>query len=390
MYTNTRFSDILKGLSRRAFHQVVDKCEGDKYNKGFRCWDHFVVMLYAQLSGCKSLRELESGFNSNRLYHYHIGCREVKRSTLSDANKKRDAGVFSQLCEQLMQTLHAKLKGEMKDLLYLLDSTPISLKGLGYEWAEENANHRTCGLKVHMLYAPEIGMPSQIDITHPKVGDLDHGKRILLEKGATYVFDKGYYDYNWWFKMHQEGVYFVTRLKRNAGVRITKSERISEEEAARGIMEDNVIEFKNQRPGGGRINHYYGTKLRRVVAFREDNKPIVIVTNDFSRPASEIAGLYKKRWGIELFFKWLKQNLKIKRFLGRSENAVKIQIYTALIGYLLAYLNYRRDRISTNLQLWLVEIRVGLFQRPQTERLIEQKRRREHEELRRRQGQLAL
>ena len=147
MYHQTRFSELLKGLPRRVFDKAVKQNNGNKYSKGFSCWDQLITMLYAQLSGCKSLRELEAGFNSNQAYHYHLGSRQVKRSTLSEANKKRCVKVFSDTCEQLMNEVHSKFKGEMYDLLYLLDSTPIPLKGLGYEWTKKELNSQNSRLQ---------------------------------------------------------------------------------------------------------------------------------------------------------------------------------------------------------------------------------------------------
>lgn len=391
MYRNTRFGELLKGLPRQMFEKNVFTYQGDRHSKGFTCWDQLLAMLFAQISGCKSLREIEAGFNSQSAAHYHLGCREIKRSTLADANAKRNVEVFSSTCEQLMQRVHRGVRSELKDLLYLLDSTPIPLKGRGYEWAEEKHNHRTKGLKVHMLYAPEMAMPVHTAVTYANVNDVEQGREIAIESGATYVFDKGYCDYNWWYKLHQSNAFFVTRLKKNAGIEPVKSLKVPSDAKEQGILEDAEIVFKSRRPGGSRINAYHGTPLRRILVDRPDKDScLVIVTNDFSRSAIEIAGLYKKRWSIELFFKWLKQNLKIKSFVGQSENAVRIQLYTALIAYLLAYLCHRAGKSAQSLKLWVIELKSGLFQRPEAEQFTATKRRRELQELHRIQGVLAL
>lgn len=391
MYRNTRFGELMKGLSRGAFEKTVSKHQADKYNKGFDSWDQLIAMIFAQISGCRSLRELEAGFNSQAAHHYHLGSREIKRSTLADANAKRSSDVFEEVCVQLLQQAHRKVKGELKDLLYLIDSTPIPLKGLGYdEWTKDNHSHRTQGLKVHMMYAPEADVPLHADITAANINDVEMGRKIMLEPGATYVFDKGYCDYNWWFKIHQNQSRFITRFKKNAGVERVEARAIPAE-AQGTVLEDTVVRFKNQHPGGKRINRYYGTALRRVVIARPDKgTPLVLATNDFDRSAQEIAELYKQRWGIELFFKWLKQNLKIKQFLGRSENAVKIQIYTALITYLLAQHYRNRQGIKQTLKMWVVELRSGLFQRPEVERELAKRRRSWQLEHQRLQGALAL
>lgn len=391
MYRTTRFGELLKGLPRKTFESVVRRHEGDKHTKGFRCWDQLLAMIYAQLSGCESLREVETGFNSQCAYHYHLGSRGMKRSTLADANSQRSIDVFAEACGLLIQQARRGLKKEVQDLLYLLDSTPIPLKECGFGWTQDCHNHRTHGLKVHMLYDPKQALPTHVAITRANVNDIDKGREIVVEQGATYVFDKGYCDYNWWYHLHQQRAYFVTRLKNNAGVKLVRQNAVTDDAAAAGVLEDAVVEFKYQHPGGKRVNAYYGTPLRRIIVDRPDKaSALVLVTNDTTRSALAIAEVYKQRWGIELYFKWLKQNLKIKRFLGRSENAVRIQIYTALISYLLAHLYHRREGLSQSLKLWVVELRAGLFQRPETEQLTRRKRRQEEQMLREIQGALAL
>jgi putative transposase len=219
MHRNTRFAELLKGLNRSSFGTIVDTYKADKHNKGFRCWDQLIAMLYAQVSGCAGYRELITGFNSQQSHHYHLGTQEIRRSTLSDANAKRNSAVFADLCGQMLQTAHRKARRELKELLFLVDSTPIPLKGLGYgSWTKDNHNHRTHGLKVHMTFAPALGVPVQADITPANVNDVEMDQEIPLATKATYVFDKGYCDYNWWFKIHEQGAHFVTRLKKNGGV----------------------------------------------------------------------------------------------------------------------------------------------------------------------------
>ncbi len=391
MYRNTRFGDLMKGLPRGSFEKVVNQLGADKYNKGFRSWDQLLAMIYAQLSGCRSLRELEVGFNSQSAHHYHLGSREIKRSTLADANSKRSSELYSMICSQLFQQAHGKVKRELSELLYLIDSTPISLKGLGFDqWTFEKRNDRTRGLKVHMMLASEGAVPVYQEITPPNVNDIEVGRKMMSEPGATYVFDKGYCDYNWWYQLHQRGAFFVTRLKKNAGIEKLGEKEIPEK-AVGHILEDVEVCFRNKRPGGHRVNQYHGTPLRKVVVARPDKgRPLILVTNDFSRSAEEIAELYKKRWEIELFFKWLKQNLKIKKFLGRSENAVKVQIYTALIAYMLVQIYRKSNGIKHSLMLCLVTLRSGLFQRPEVERRVARRRRRRRLEQHVLQGVLPL
>ena len=377
MYRNTRFSELMKGLPRGTFEKIIQEHQVDKHNKGFRSWDQLMAMIYGQLSGSKSLRELEVGFNNQAVHHYHLGTRAIKRSTLADANSKRSSEAFAAVCGHLLSQAHRKVKNDIKELLYLIDSTPIPLKGLGYnEWTQGNHNHRTHGLKVHTVIEPNAAVPVYVEMTPPNVNDIDIGKKLSLEQGATYVFDKGYCDYNWWYKINQKQAKFVTRFKKNAGIEQVRQRRIPKKSQG-VILEDVVVCFKNKHPGGKRINNYHGTRLRKIVVARPGkDTPLLLATNDLKRPAEEIAELYKRRWEIELFFKWIKQNLKIKRFLGRSENAVKIQIYTALITYLLVNLYRKRNGLKLSMQLCVVTLRSGLFQRPEIEQETVRKRRR--------------
>jgi IS4 transposase len=331
-------------------------------------------MMYGQLAGCRSLREIEAGFNAQTAHHYHMGTRAIKRSTLADANIKRDVRVFEDVCGHLLQGVHNRAKKELGQMLYLLDSTPIPLCGPGYDdWTANNHSARTRGLKVHMMTAPDAAVPTYLAITPPNINDVKIGRQLALERGATYVFDKGYCDYNWWHQFTQQNAFFVTRFKVNAGIKVTQTERVTSED--NDILSDDIVEFKNKRPGGGRINHHYGTPLRRVMVKRPGKDPLILATNDMSRPASDIARLYKRRWDIELFFKWLKQNLKIKQFLGRSKNAVKLQIYVAIIAYLLAYLCRRKESFTGSMRMYIAAIRTALFQRPETEIEIDRRRR---------------
>ena len=302
-------------------------------------------MMYAQLSGSRSLRELEASYNAHPAHHYHLDCACIKRSTLSDANNKRDVSVFESFCSILLKQAHGRLRREVKDLLYILDSSPICLFGRGYDWTKTQSMPHIPGLKLHLLYAPQARLPCAAKVTASIVSDLSFGRDTKLEAGANYLFDKGYCDYNWWYQIDQAGAYFVTRLKKNAKIGVIESKPIKPSDEGT-ILADEIIEFTNRHPGAGRKNHY--TKpLRRVVVHREDHDTdLVLVSNRLDCSAHEIADLYQKRWAIELWFKWIKQNLKIKKFLGWSQNAVKVQILIALITYLLAYL-YRQLSGST-------------------------------------------
>jgi putative transposase len=391
MYSKTQFGQLLEGFPRGTFERMVNQEQTDKYSKGFRSWDHFVAMIYGHLSGSKSLRELEAGFNAQTAHHYHLGTKPLKRSTLSDANAKRSYYLFERVCQQLISGVHRKLKRELEQMLYLMDSSPISLHGPGFDnWASQYKNNLRQGLKLHLMIEAHQGTPCYATITGMQVSDIKEGHRIKLEKGTTYVFDRGYYDYNWWYEINRMQSVFVTRLKKNANVRVEGYRDIPSEEDQ--ILEDAIIYFNNPRvKSRTEKNAYRDDPVRRIIVKREDKEtPLVIVTNDFNRTASEVAALYKKRWDIELFFKWIKQNLKIKSFLGRSENAVKIQLFTALISYLLLQIYQQKNDIKTSLKLCLSILRVSLFQHVKTEHVTAQRYQRHREKIRGMQPELVF
>jgi hypothetical protein len=374
MYTNTRFGELLKGLSRGFFDRCVDKYEGDKYSKGFKCWDLLLSMTYGQLTRSRGLRELTQGFNQQPTCHYHLGTRAIKRSTLSEAYTKKDRRIFEDLCHNLLNQAHRQVKKELKEMLYLIDATLIPLKGLGYDdWAAAHCDNRVQGLKIHMMYNPDLDVPVRANTTYPKVNDIVDARDIELEPDATYVFDKAYYAYNWWHDIDEVGARFVTRFKRDAALVVLDKRKIAK--TAKGIvLRDEKVRFKNKHPGGGRVNKY-DKPLRRIVIARDDNRPpLILATNDMRSSALKIAMLYKKRWAIELCFKWIKQNLNIKRFYGRSENGVRIQLYTAIVTYLLIAFYRNRNGLKQSMRECLVEFSHALFQRPGIDNYYQRKR----------------
>jgi IS4 transposase len=353
----------LQYLPRAAFDRIVEQHQGDRYAKRFSSWDQLVAMVYAQLSGIKSLRELETGFNQHRNHHYHLGTTGVSRSTLASANLRRDPQMFAELVRLLIAQAGAKVRKERKQMLYLLDSTSIPLRGRGSQWAKA-AGTRTPGLKLHVLYDSRVQLPVHQTITAANVNDVSEGRQVPIEAGATYVFDKGYCDYNWWNSIDAQEARFVSRFKKNAALKVHRTRQVPPQDSH--ILGDSEVQFVHRSNRGGHRNGYEGT-LRRIEVERPDDEPLVLVTNDLSSPASEIAALYRERWQIELLFKWIKQNLKIKRFLGESENAVRIQVLTALIAYLLVILERAATTCTRHLKTVLDELRTGLFHRPQEE-----------------------
>lgn len=379
MFSITTFHELLKGLPRATFDKLVNQRKADKYSKGFGHWDHLVAMLYGQLSEAPGLRPLVAGFNGQASHHYHLGTRPITRSTISDANKKRRDTVFHATASWLMGQLSGKQRRENAELMYLLDSTSLTLKGREFDqWTLANRTQNTQGIKVHVLFDAATQTPQWHSFSAANVNDVQLAREVPLQKGALYVFDKGYCDYRWWHSIDQAGAHFVTRFKRNASLKLVEQRSIPEE-AAQVVLSDEIVQFKNRNPGGGRTNPYTQS-LRCVTIDRPDKSgPLVLATNDLISSALEIAQRYKERWGIELFFKWIKQHLKIKKFFGRSENAVRIQVLTAFICYLLLALYRTRHAIKDSFWECLALVRATLFQRQQTESYYKKKRRRETE-----------
>lgn len=362
MFSLNRIGQLLQSLPRATFHRAVQEHKAERHCKGFRCWDQLVAMIYGQLSGAGSLRELEVGFNQYSAQHYHLGAREVRRSTLADANARRTPQVFAQTAQALMALADRHTRREGSELLYLLDSSSIALHGRGHEWAQASAT-RIAGLKLHLLLHAQQARPAHCSITAANVNDLDEARKLCVQAGATYVFDKGYCDYNWWSRIDREGAHFVTRLKRNAAVRRVSSRTLADPYPLSPILADELMELVHKSCRGGHRNDYR-RPLRRVMVHREGELPLVLVTNNLEASAQQIARWYKDRWQIELLFQWIKQHLRIKHFWGRSENAIRIQLITALIAYLLVLIKNATGSAKRALWYELAELRAGLFHRP--------------------------
>lgn len=362
MFSISRLHQVLQGVDRGQFQRLVDRHGADRYTKGFGCWQLLVAQVYGQLSQSRSLRELEAGINAHPHQHYHLHSKTLSRTTLADACARRSPAVFEELANQLMASASRSLRRIAGQGLLLLDSTSFTLKGRGFEWSEQSRTRNTQGLKLHVLYDQRTATPVVQQITAANVNDISEGRRIALQAGATYVFDKGYCDYTWWSQIAEQGARFITRLKRNARFTRVHRRRIPADAKAL-IASDETVRLSNPNPGGGRRNPCT-MLLRRITVRRDGKQDMVLITNDLRRTAVQVAHCYKARWQIELFFKWLKQHLRIKQFYGRSENAVRIQILCALITLLLVALYARLHAADTSLLRVLDVLRAGVFQRP--------------------------
>lgn len=352
---------------------MVDSHQGNRHLKRFDCWDQLVAMLYVQLSGTSSLRQLEAGFNAHVNQHYHLGTGCVRRSTLADANTKRSPLIFAQLLQMLMQQAGRSIRAEREELLYLIDASTVQPPATGCEQlrghASAQGNH---GVKLHVLLELGSAAVAAASITPANVNDITEGRKIAIEPGATYVFDKGYCHYNWWHSIDQKGARWVTRFKRDAALTQLRERPVTGQDAS--ILRDTIVAFALRTPRGGHRNSY-SAPLRRIEVARPDAAPLVLATNDLNSAPEEIALLYKQRWQIELFFKWVKQHLQIRRFLGHSENAVRIQLLTALIAYMLVLLLKTATAFTGSLWMLLAQLRATLFQRPATEQSCWRRRR---------------
>ena len=327
-HQNSVFHAVLKQVPMNALEQLVARHGADDRERGFDAKSHFVALLYAQLAGASSLREIEAGMKSHEARLYHLGAVPARRSTLADANRLRPAAVFADLFARMLQQAHRGLRRALAETTYLIDSTSVRLSGRTAEWARFSAE--ACGAKVHVVYDPDVDRPVYAAVTAAKVNDITAAQAMPIEAGATYVFDLGYYDYRWWAKLDAADCRIVTRFKTNTPL-IGATER---DVAAGGDILSDRIGRLPPRQAASRHNPF-DKPVREVRVRIETGKVLRILSNDLEATARDIADLYKRRWAIELFFRWVKQTLKINRCLGTSENAVRIQIAVALIAFLL-------------------------------------------------------
>lgn len=327
-HQNSVFHALQKHVPWGEFERLVDKHKADRRVRRLTTKSQFLALLFGQLSGAVSLREIEAGLMSQSARLYHLGGRRPARSTLADANARRPAAVFAELFAHMAATAGRRTRRRLSDAVRILDATRVHLSSLSGGWTDAVNGHRA--VKLHVAYDPHADAPLAAVLTGQKVNDITPAKAMPIEPGMTYVFDLAYYDFAWWAELDAAGCRFVSRLKSNTRLDV-RSEQATPED---GPVLSDRIGLLPQRMAYSRRNPF--TDPLREITVRMSTGPIIrIVTNDLDAPAAEIADLYKQRWQIELFFKWIKQNLKIRHFLGVSENAVRIQIFVALIAYIL-------------------------------------------------------
>jgi hypothetical protein len=342
----------------------VDEHGADSYARRLTTRTQLMAMLYGQLAGACSLREIVAALGSHRGRLYQLGARPVAHSTLADANAQRPAVVFTGLLTALMVQAQSGLGRRLEDVVRLVDATSLKLAGLGTEWARFSAG--VGGAKAHVVLDPDAGEPVCLAITPARVNDITAAKAMPVEPGTTYVFDLGYYDYGWWARLDAAGCRLVTRLKSNTPLRL-KAEVPA---AAGGPILSDRIGLLPARQAASRRNPFQDP-VREVQVRTLSGKLLRIVSNDLDAPAEEIAALYRRRWEIELFFRWVKQTLKIKHFFGRSENAVRIQLAVVLIAFLLLRLAHRQVKTGKSLLAFYRLIKANLMHRRALDRLLE-------------------
>lgn len=361
---NSVFHAILKQVPWHTFERLVATHKADFRVRRLSTRDQFVAMLYGQLSEARSLRDIEGAFATHAHRLYHLGSREVARSTLADANQTRPVAVFSGLFAALVAQASRGLRRKIGEAVHLIDSTSLRLSTASADWARFSAT--VSGAKAHVMLDAGTGRPVYVDVTPANVNDITAAKQMPIVPGATYVFDLGYYDYAWWAKLDDAGCLLVTRLKTNTHLRVVAENPVPEGGA---ILSDR-IGYLPERMARSRRNPFQ-SPVREVRVRIATGKVLRILANDIDLPAEDIAALYKRRWEIELFFRWVKQTLKIKHFLGASENAVKIQIAVALIAFLLLHLAHQAQRAVKGLLAFTRLVRTNLMQRRPIDRLLE-------------------
>lgn len=324
------FAQIVEFLPQRIFDRFVEKYDGNKYVKHFSCWNQLLCMLFGQLTNRDSLRDLIVALDAHSSKSYHLGFgKSVTRSNLAKANETRSSKIFEAFAYHLIAIARRKRANndfQIKGKIYAFDSSTIDLCLSVFWWA--TFRKAKAGIKLHTLFDITTQIPAFVHITPATMNDMKAMDYLIYEQNAFYIFDRGYVDYTRLYKITVHSAFFVIRAKSNLKFNRMYSLKIDK---STGVLCDQIGKLK-----GYYVSREYPKKLRRVKFYdKETNRTFVFLTNNFQITSDQVALLYKNRWQIELFFKWIKQHLKIKSFWGTSENAVRIQIYNAIITYCL-------------------------------------------------------
>jgi len=353
------FAQFLALLPRFEFQRIVKKYNGDYRTKKFKCWHQMAAMIFAHIRQEDSLRDVDAALNAHASKLYHIGIQQCPKSTLADANEKRDYRIYEEFAKSLMKRARlaystTELAIEVDNAVYALDASTIDLTLSLFPWAKFRTTKGA--IKLHAMLDLRGNIPAFLTITDGKLHDVKAAPLIQIEADGIYVVDRGYIDFEWLWSINQSDAYFVSRLKKSIKWTRVISHPVDKSVGLRSDQE--ILLFSKQTKAK------YPNRLRRI-SFRDDtqNRTLVFLTNNFYLPADTIAALYKKRWEIELFFKWIKQNLKVKSFYGTSPNAVKTQIWIAMIVYLILAIIKERYQLKPSMSQLLHFLEVNLFER---------------------------
>jgi hypothetical protein len=364
----TIFSQIMDYAPKNIFDQLVLEHKGNYRYRTFSCWDQLLCLSFAQLTFRESLRDIETCLRSNSEKLYHMGIKgNISRTNLSRSNEIRDWKIFARFANHLIQealSLYAKedlIYKELDNSLYALDSTTIDLCLSLFPWAKFRKSKSA--VKLHTLLDIRTSIPTFIYITSGNIHDVNILDIIPIETSAIYIIDKGYIDFERLFTLKNNNAFFITRAKKNFASQRIYSHDVSKYE---NILYDQTVKLT-----GVKSATLYPEQLRKIKFIdKENNKELIFLTNNFSLDADTIAKLYKDRWKIELFFKWIKQHLRIKSFFGTSENAVKIQIYSAIAVYVLVAIIKKKLKFSESLYTILQVLSINIFSKAYINQLL--------------------
>jgi len=354
------FSQLMDFVPRYEFHKCVQRYNGHHKVKTFSCWDQFLTMAFAQLTYRESLRDIQACLRAAGTKLYHLGIRSrVSRNTLANANQVRDWRIYADFAQRLIgqaRRLYANQEFgvELDQTAYALDSTTIDLCLSLFPWAK--FRRHKAAVKLHTLLDLRGSIPSWVVITDGKVHDVNLLDQLVFEAGAFYIFDRGYVDFARLYRIHQSSAFFVTRAKSNFEFHRLCSQAVDK---STGVLSDQIIRLKVFYSRQG-----YPEKLRRVHYLDVDsNRRLVLLTNNFTLSARDIADLYRCRWQVELFFKWIKQHLRIKAFYGTTDNAVKTQVWIAISVYVLVAIIKKQLNLDQSLYSILQVLSITLFEK---------------------------
>ena len=356
----TIFSQVIDFLPKKKFRQCVNRYNGNHRIRSFTCYNQFLCMAFAQLAYRESLRDIECCLGAMREKLYHMGIRgKVSRSTLADANEIRDWRIYSDFAQVLIHEARRLYVDddfglELKETVYALDSSTIDLCLSVFPWARFRKTK--AAVKLHTLLDLRGDIPTFIWITDGKVHDVNILDHLIPEPGAIYIMDRAYLDFHRLYQMHQSSAVFVIRSKSNTGLRRIYSHEVDKTSGVRCDQTVVPTSFYSKKD--------YPEKLRRIKYFdAEKSRSLIFLTNQFMLPAQTVAELYRYRWRAEIFFKWIKQHLRIKKFFGTSENAVKTQIWIAISTYVLVAIMKKRLKIDLTLYTILQILSITLFEK---------------------------